>query len=79
MKAAKKIDRAKMAEDIKNNQRKINDLDSSIAKQKAKKKECEKQLKSDVKDLVNSYPSKKQGKAVAKKLKKSMADLSKVS
>lgn len=76
----KKFDRAKKAEEIKANHKKIKELEAKMALEKARKKEAEKKLKEDVKELVNSYPSKKQGKTAIKKIKSSIkADLSKVS
>lgn len=62
------LNRAAKAEEIRNNNLKIQKIEDSISKNKNLLKEEKKKLKANVKQLVNSYPSSKKGKKAVKKI-----------
>lgn len=62
------LNRALKAEEIRNNNLKIQRIEDSISKNKNLLKEEKKKLKANVKQLVNSYPSSKKGKKEVKKI-----------
>lgn len=67
----KALDRAFKAEEIKNRHQKIVKIEDTIHRNQNLLKEEKKKLKSDVKELVNSYSSQRKGKKALKKVIKS--------
>lgn len=68
------LNRAVKAEEIRSRNLKIQKLEDTISKNKTILKDEKKKLKSDVKELVNSYPSTKKGKKEVKKMIKTSAN-----
>lgn len=67
----KALDRAFKAEEIRNRHQKIVKIEDTIHRNQNLLKEEKKKLKSDVKELVNSYSSQRKGKKALKKVIKS--------
>lgn len=76
-----KINRSQKVEEIRTQHKKVLVTEELLRKQKIKLKEEKKKLKDNVKELINSYPSKKEGKKQVKKITKQSIhiDMSKVS
>ncbi len=68
------LNRAVKAEEIRSRNLKIQKLEDTISKNKTILKDEKKKLKSDVKELVNSYPSTKKCKKQVKKMIKTSAN-----
>lgn len=66
----KGLDRAAKAEEIRTRSQKINRIEDTIQRNKGLLKEEKKKLKSDIRDLVHSYPTQKKGKKAVKKITK---------
>lgn len=67
----KALDRAFKAEEIRNRHQKIVKIEDTIHRNQNLLKEEKKKLKSDVKELVNSYSLQRKGKKALKKVIKS--------
>lgn len=76
-----KINRSQKAEQIRTQHKKVLVAEEIIRRQKIKLKEEKKKLKNNVKELIESYPSKKEGRKEVKKITKQsiQIDMSKVS